>query len=117
MKLYQHPANPVPEIELLTVRDEPAVTETLEAAIAEFAMAEDIYEAAKDFVSRKPDVGEAVPNTDPVRRVVFLPPVRLGQRPGLLVRFRVEPNLVVVEWIRFYPYDEATAVMPDAYTI
>ena len=53
----------------------------------------------------------------PPRRVVHIRPLRKAASPGILVRYYRLSDIVVIDWVRFYPYDARTAVLPDAFGV
>lgn len=106
-------SNPAPSI-----REEHHVTADVDSAVSVYPFAEDIFEAAKWRITRDPECGTPVSHTEthPIRRVVHIRPLRKAGSPGLLVRYYLLTDIVVVDWVHFYPFDGETAVQPDAYT-
>ena len=99
-----------------TIREELTVTETVERATKEHPLAENIFDSAIWRIAREPDCGTPMAGIDESRRVLKLLPNRLGKTPGLLLRYRrVSQDLVSIEWVRYYPYDDTIAVVPAAY--
>ena len=103
----------------VTVREEHHVTEDVNSAVAEYPFAEDVFDAAKWRIARDPECGALVSGTDahPPRRVVHILPVHQTSSPGLLVRYYRLPTMAVIDWVHFYPFDDGTAVLPDAYRV
>lgn len=98
------------------VREEASVSEAVDQAVAEHPLAEDMFESAKWRIAREPDCGTPVTDVPQSRFVVHILPNRDAETPGLLVRYyRESVDLVVVDWVRFYPYDDRLAVRPGAY--
>ena len=103
----------------ITVREEHHVKDDVDSAVAKWPFAEDAFEAAKWRIARDPECGTPVSQTDaqPPRRVVHIPPVRQAASPGILVRYYQLPTVVVIDWVRFYPFDDGAAVLPGAYQV
>ena len=101
---------------MLTVREELSVSYAIQRAAKEHPLAEDIFGAASWRISREPDCGTPLSGAPEGYRLLNLPPNREAQTPGLLVRYiRESMQTIMVDWIEFYPYDEARAVWPLAY--
>ncbi len=101
---------------MLTIREELSVTRAIERAIEEHPLADDIYGAAVWRIAREPDCGTPLVGGPEGYRVLNLPPNREAQTPGLLVLYSREGTQeITVDWIQFYPYDDALAVWPLAY--
>ena len=101
----------------ITVREEHRVMDAVDLAVTMYPFADEVFEAAKWRISRDPKCGQPVSQTNshPPRRVVHIPPVRQAGSPGLLVRYYLS-DIVVIDWVHFYPFDKGAAVSPDAYT-
>ena len=101
---------------MLTIREELSVTHAIERAAEEYPMADDIYGAAAWRIAREPECGTPLKGAPEGYRVLNLPPNREARTPGLLVRyFRESAAAITVDWIEFYPYDDALAVRPHAF--
>ena len=109
----------MPDATHITVREELNVTEAVDSAVAKYPFAEDVFEAAKWRIARDPECGKPVSETDsqPPRRVVHIRPVHQAASPGLLVRYYRLPDVMVIDWVHFYPFDSGAAVSPDAYRV
>jgi hypothetical protein len=104
------------EYSVLTIREELSVTRAIERAVEEHPLADDIYGAAAWRIARELECGTPLVGVPEGYRVLNLLPNREARTPGLLVRyFREGVQMVTVDWIEFYPYDEALAVRPLAY--
>ena len=101
---------------MLTIREELSVTRAIERAVEEHPLADDIYGAAAWRIAREPECGTPLIGAPEGCRVLNLPPNQEARTPGLLVRYSREGmQVITVDWIEFYPYDEALAVRPLAY--
>lgn len=103
-----------------TVIEEDSVREAVDAAVAKYPWADEVFEAAKFVISTNRFTGDEMPGTNPVRRLVYLRPNRLAKSPAILVRYYIceEPErdgYPVVDWVKFYDYDDEEAVTPAAY--
>ena len=99
-----------------TVREELLVSREVDRAISMHPLVENIFEAAKWRIAREPNCGTPMEDVGEDRRVLNLPPNRVAKTPGLLVRyFQESQDIVVIDWVRFYPYDDSIAVYPSAY--
>ena len=88
----------------ITVREEHHVKDDVDSAVAKWPFAEDAFEAAKWRIARDPECGTPVSQTD-------------AHPPGILVRYYQLPTVVVIDWVRFYPFDDGAAVLPGAYQV
>ena len=103
---------------LLTVFEEQAVSDAVDAAVAEYPFAEDVFDAAIWLLARNPDAGDVIDGTNPVQNLICIPSNRLAKSPTLLVRyFRKDEDSLMITWIKFLPFDESNAVTPDAYQL
>ena len=100
-----------------TIREELNVSREVDRATSIMhPLAMDVFEAAKWRIAREPDCGTPMHDIDESRLVLNLLPNRLAETPGLLVRyFRESRDVVVVDWVHFYRYEESSAVNPAAY--
>ena len=76
--------------------------------------AEDIWEAAKWEMARH-ECGEKMPDTNPQRFLDYLAPNKVAKSPGLAFRYYYTKTEIVVDWVKFYDYNDAEAVAPAAY--
>jgi hypothetical protein len=100
---------------LLTVIEEAAVSEAVDAANAEYRFAEDIFEAAKWRLAHDRGAGTPLNGFNPPQRLICIPSNQIAKSPTLLVRFTASDTDVTITWVKFLPYDESSAVTPDAY--
>jgi len=108
--------------ELFTVVEEEAVSDIVDAAVAQYPWADEVFQAAVWLIAKDRESGEPIPGTTPLRRLMYLRPNRLAKSPGVLVRYWVEDvtagaaeDRIVVDWVKFYDYDDDDAVTPAAY--
>ena len=103
----------------LTIREEHHVSDNVDAAVSKYPFAEDAFEAAKWRIARDPECGTPVSQTDahPPHRVVHIRPLHKADSPGILVRYHRLSDVVVIDWVHFYPYDARTAILPDAFGV
>lgn len=99
----------------LSVAEEPEVSAAIENAVAEYQAAEDVFNAAVWVIARAPELGTQIDAGNPGRRVLKLAPNAVAKSPGILVRYFRDGHDLVVDWVKFLPFDEKTAVTPDAY--
>lgn len=110
----------MPEEKPLSIREEHHVTEEVDAAVAKYPFAEDAFWSATWRIAREPECGKPVTGTNayPSRRVVHIQPLQeTSSSPGILIRYYRLPNLIVIDWVHFYPFNSETAVRPDAYSL
>ena len=101
---------------MLTIREELSVTRAIERAAEQYPLADDIYGAAAWRIAREPECGTPMPGAPEDYRLLNLLPNQEARTPGLLVRyFRESAQAITVDWIEFYPYDDALAVRPHAF--
>ena len=95
------------------------VSDDVDSAVSKYPFAEDVFEAAKWRIARDSECGTPVTHTDahPPRRVVHIRPLRQAVSPGLLVRYYRLSDVAVIDWVRFYPFDDKAAVLPDAFGV
>ena len=108
----------MPDALPLTVREEHRVSDDVDSAVAKYPFAEEVFEAAKWRIARDPECGTPVSRTDahPPRRVIHIRPLHKALSPGLLVRYYLS-DVVVIDWVHFYPFDDNAAVLPDAFGV
>ena len=99
----------------LTVVEEDSVSAAIAEAVAKFPAADDVFQAAAWVIARAPDKGALLKSSESEYRLLKLLPNSIVKSPGVLVRHRVEKNQVVVDWIKFLPFNERDAVSPKAY--
>lgn len=104
---------------LHTIIEETRVTETLQTEIAANPRVDEVFEALKWRLARDPECGTLAEHPSGEYRLVFLPSVRPAKSPSLLARYQHDAmaQTVTIDWIKVYPYDDATAVSPDAFDL
>lgn len=101
---------------LPTIREELNVSQEVARAASTHPLAGDVFDAATWRIAREPDCGTPMDEIDESRLVLHLLPNRLAKTPGLLVRyFRESRDIIVVDWVHFYQYEDGAAVNPAAY--
>lgn len=103
----------------ITIREELHVSDAVDSAVSKYPFAEDAFDSAKWRIARDPECGTPVSQTDthPLRRVVHIRPLLNAASPGILVRYYRLSDVMVIDWVHFYPFDAATAVLPDAFDV
>ena len=106
----------MPPFRAFTIREEFSVSEVVDRAVADHPLAEDMFESAKWRIAREPDCGTPVTDVSQPRLLVHILPNLDGHTPGMLVRYHVaDAHTIDIDWVHFYPYDEAIAIRPGAY--
>lgn len=103
-----------PAGKLLSFVETPEVSALVDAAVAKYTTADDVWSAAIWLIARQ-HAGAKVGKGKPQRYAVELPPVRESRSPGLVVRYYYEDDgncHGVIEWVHFYDYDENKAISP-----
>jgi hypothetical protein len=99
----------------LTIFEEFSASEEIDIAIKQYPHAHDMIEAAKWRIARQPDCGIEIGNEEPFHRILKLPPLKNSQNPTLIVRFYVNEHEAIIDWAKFYPYEESQAISPAAF--
>lgn len=103
---------------MLTVIEEDSVREAVDQAMAWNPFANDMMEAAIWRIAKEPTCGTLLePSTTPPRLLLHIPPNATAKTPALLVRYYVIGPEVVVDWVKFLPFDPGQAVSPKAFTV
>ena len=100
----------------LTVIEEPAVEQAIDAAAEEYPHAFDMFQAAAWRIARQPECGIVIDEEEPFRRIVKLVPIQQSKNPVMLIRYYIDGEDVVVDWIKVSPYDDRQAISPPAFT-
>jgi len=100
-----------------TIREELNVSRCVDRATSTMhPLAMDVFEAAKWRIAREPDCGTPMGELDEPRLLLNLLPNKLAETPGLLVRYFSESrDIIVIDWVHFYRYEEASAINPGSY--
>lgn len=103
-------------ISALTVIEEKIVTEAVKHATVHYPAAEEIFESVVWRIARQPDCGVLLEDASPFRRLVKTLSIRGANNPELLLRYYPEgEDALIVDWIKFSPYNEMNAVSPEAF--
>ena len=105
----------MPTPKLYTIGEQAQVSEATTSAIAADPKADDVYEALIWRLARDPECGTPfVSAASTESRLVFVPSLRHKMNPALLAKYRFLPEeeKIWIDWVQFYPYDEAQAIDP-----
>lgn len=90
------------------------VIREVERAMRLYPLAEDAFKAAKWRIAREPNCGMPVEEVNG-RRAIYLHSNRVAKTPSVLVEYSQQGNNLVINGIRYFPYDSSQAVCPTAY--
>ena len=100
----------------LQVIEEESVRVAVNLACQKYPQAEDMFNAATWRLARDRECGLQIEDKEPYRRIIKVNPIKGAKSPSLLVRYYIlDEDSLIVDWVKFYPFDETKAVDPLAY--
>jgi hypothetical protein len=106
---------------LPSLRETDTVTQAIEAAVAIYPFAEDVYNSATWRIVHEPSSGDDLTGYSRPYRLLYVMPNRYAGSPGLLVRYYEErrgdnDHWIHIDWVKYFePDGNAGAETPKAF--